>query len=50
MPNVTAIQTSSAESDGRVVVMLDDAVQYDSARIASPDRIYFGPSAAMENP
>ena len=41
MPNVTAIQASSAENDARVVVMLDDAVQYDSARIASPDRIYF---------
>ena len=41
MPNVTAIQASSAESNARVVVMLDDAVQYDSARIASPDRIYF---------
>jgi len=41
MPNVTAIQTSSAENDARVVVMLDDAVQYDSARLTSPDRIYF---------
>ena len=41
MPNVAAIETSSTESDARVVVMLDDVVQYDSARIASPDRIYF---------
>jgi N-acetylmuramoyl-L-alanine amidase/type II secretory pathway predicted ATPase ExeA len=41
MPNVTAIQASSTESDARVVIMLDDAVQYDSARITSPDRIYF---------
>ena len=41
MPNVTAIQASSAENDARVVVVLDDPVQYDSARITSPDRIYF---------
>ena len=41
MPNVTGIQTVSAGSDARVVVMLDGAVQYDSARITSPDRIYF---------
>jgi len=41
MPNVTAIQASSAQNDARVVIMLDDAVQYDSARISSPDRIYF---------
>ncbi len=41
MPNVTAIQASSTENDARVVVMLDDAVQYDSARLTSPDRVYF---------
>ncbi len=41
IPNVTGIQASNAEKDARVVVLLDDAVQYDSARIASPDRIYF---------
>jgi N-acetylmuramoyl-L-alanine amidase/type II secretory pathway predicted ATPase ExeA len=40
-PNVTAIQVSSTENDARVVVMLDDAVHYDSARISSPERIYF---------
>jgi len=40
-PNVTAIQASSTENDARVVVMLDNAVQYNSARISSPDRIYF---------
>ncbi len=40
-PDVTAIQASSTENDARVVVMLDDAVQYNSARISSPDRIYF---------
>jgi N-acetylmuramoyl-L-alanine amidase/type II secretory pathway predicted ATPase ExeA len=41
MPNVTAIQASSSKNDARVVVMLDDAVQYDSARLTSPDRVYF---------
>jgi N-acetylmuramoyl-L-alanine amidase/type II secretory pathway predicted ATPase ExeA len=41
MPNVIAIQASSTENDARVVVMLDDPLQYDSARITSPDRIYF---------
>jgi N-acetylmuramoyl-L-alanine amidase/type II secretory pathway predicted ATPase ExeA len=41
MSNVTAIQASSTENDARVVIMLDDAVQYGSTRITSPDRIYF---------
>jgi N-acetylmuramoyl-L-alanine amidase/type II secretory pathway predicted ATPase ExeA len=50
MPKVTGIQASSAEKDARVVVMLDDAVQYDSARITSPDRIYFDLYKARLNP
>jgi N-acetylmuramoyl-L-alanine amidase/type II secretory pathway predicted ATPase ExeA len=41
MPSVTAIQAFSTGNDAQVVVALDEAVQYDSARIASPDRIYF---------
>lgn len=41
VPNVTAIQASSAANDARVVIMLDNAVQFDSAQITSPDRIYF---------
>ena len=41
MPNVTAIQASNAENDARVIVTLDDALQYDSARLTSPDRVYF---------
>ena len=41
MPSVTAIQASSAPNDARIVVMLDRPVQYDSARLDSPDRIYF---------
>jgi len=41
VPNVTAIQASNAQTDARIVVLLDNPVQFDSARIASPDRIYF---------
>lgn len=50
MPYVTAIQTSGTESDARVVVMLDDEVQYESARISSPDRIYFDLYKAQLSP
>jgi N-acetylmuramoyl-L-alanine amidase/type II secretory pathway predicted ATPase ExeA len=39
--NITAIQALSAGGAARVVVALDDALQYHSARISSPDRIYF---------
>jgi len=41
MPSVTEIQAFSTGNDAQVVVALEDAVQYESARIASPDRIYF---------
>ncbi|HEY1470005.1 MAG TPA: N-acetylmuramoyl-L-alanine amidase [Candidatus Acidoferrum sp.] len=41
VPNVTAIQASNSQNDARIVVLLDNPVQFDSARIASPDRIYF---------
>ncbi len=40
-PSVISIQASSTPSDARVVVLLNNLVQFDSARIASPDRIYF---------
>ncbi|MGB8494799.1 MAG: N-acetylmuramoyl-L-alanine amidase [Candidatus Acidiferrum sp.] len=50
IPYVTAIQTSSAESDARVVVMLEDTVQYESARIGSPERIYFDLYKAQLSP
>ena len=40
-PNVSAISASSTATDAQVVVTLDDTVRYDSARITSPDRIYF---------
>ncbi len=41
VPGVTGIQVSSTQSDARIVVMLDAAVRYDSARITGPERIYF---------
>lgn len=41
MPYVKAIQTFSMGHDARVVVSLDEAVAYESARLTSPDRIYF---------
>jgi len=47
---VTAIQTSGTENDARVVVMLENAVQYESARIGSPDRIYFDLYKAQLSP
>ena len=50
MPYVTAIQIASAENDARIVVMLGDAVQYESARIGSPDRIYFDLYKAQLSP
>jgi N-acetylmuramoyl-L-alanine amidase/type II secretory pathway predicted ATPase ExeA len=40
-PSVTSIQASSTLSDARVVVLLSNLVQFDSAHIVSPDRIYF---------
>jgi len=41
IPSVTAIQAFSTGNDAQVVVALDEAVQYESARLDSPDRIYF---------
>ena len=41
MPNVKAIQAFSMGRDAQVVVTLDEAVPYESARLDSPDRIYF---------
>jgi N-acetylmuramoyl-L-alanine amidase/type II secretory pathway predicted ATPase ExeA len=40
-PDVTGIQVSSTADDARVIVMLDNPVQYNSARIGAPERIYF---------
>lgn len=43
---VTAIRTWNADDYTRVVVDLDGAVKYESARIKDPDRIYFDLYAA----
>jgi N-acetylmuramoyl-L-alanine amidase/type II secretory pathway predicted ATPase ExeA len=40
-PTVNAIEVSNTGSDARVVVLLDEMVQYESARISAPERIYF---------
>jgi N-acetylmuramoyl-L-alanine amidase len=50
MASVSSIQASSTGSDARVVVMLDHAVQYESARATSPDRIYFDLYRSRLNP
>jgi N-acetylmuramoyl-L-alanine amidase/type II secretory pathway predicted ATPase ExeA len=49
-PNITAIQASNLQNDAHVVVLLDNPVQFDSARIASPDRIYFDLHKAQLRP
>lgn len=41
MPNVVGIQATSREKDAQIVVLLDEPVAYESARVSSPDRIYF---------
>jgi len=38
---VSDVRTWNAQDSTRIVVALDDTIQYDAARIASPDRIYF---------
>jgi N-acetylmuramoyl-L-alanine amidase len=40
-PRVTDIQTWNDDHFTRIVVTLEDTVKFDSAHIASPDRIYF---------
>ena len=41
MADVSAVQIASTETDARVVVELNRTVQYTSARITGPERIYF---------
>ena len=41
LPRVTSIRHWNAENYTRIVIDLEEAVQYQSARIAEPDRIYF---------
>ncbi len=53
-PVVASIQAVSGKDDARVVVLLNSPVRFESARIGSPDRIYFdlhntrlGPAASQ---
>jgi len=49
-PFVTDVRTWNAENYTRIVVTLDDTVKYDSARIKSPDRVYFDVYKARLSP
>jgi N-acetylmuramoyl-L-alanine amidase len=39
--NVTRVQTWNSPASTRVIVTLNDTIKFESARIASPERIYF---------
>jgi N-acetylmuramoyl-L-alanine amidase len=47
---VNAIRTVNSEGFTHIVVMLDDTVKFDAAKIASPDRIYFDLTKAKLGP
>jgi N-acetylmuramoyl-L-alanine amidase len=49
-PSVTAIRTLNAEDSTHIVVMLEDTVKFDAAKIASPNRIYFDLTKAKLGP
>jgi N-acetylmuramoyl-L-alanine amidase len=49
-PSVKGVQTWNSQDSARIVVMLDDTIKYDAARIASPDRIYFDLYKSRLNP
>ncbi|MBZ5694746.1 MAG: N-acetylmuramoyl-L-alanine amidase [Acidobacteriia bacterium] len=40
-PSVTEIRTWNSQDSTRIVVGLNNTIQYDAARISSPERIYF---------
>ncbi len=40
-PGVMSIQTFNADDHSRIVVALEDTIQYDAAHLHAPDRIYF---------
>lgn len=48
--NVTRVQTWNSPDSTRVIVTLNDTIKYESARIASPDRIYFNLYKAKVGP
>ncbi len=41
MSNVLGISTTRTGNDSQVIIALDGVVRYESARLSSPDRIYF---------
>lgn len=47
---VKSIRTWNSQDSTRIIVMLDDTIRFDAARIASPDRIYFDISKARVEP
>ena len=49
-PAVNAIRTVNAPGATHIVVLLDDTVKFNAAKIASPDRIYFDLSKARLGP
>lgn len=50
MATVKAVRTWNSQNSTRVIVMLGDTIEYKSAHIASPDRIYFDLSKARLGP
>jgi N-acetylmuramoyl-L-alanine amidase len=50
VPRVQKIRTSVTADSTEVVIELEDSVQYQSGRIANPDRIYFDLHAARLSP
>jgi N-acetylmuramoyl-L-alanine amidase len=50
LPQVTNIRTWNAENSTRIVVDLERTVKFQSARIKSPDRIYFDLTQARLSP
>ena len=50
MATVKAVRTWNSQNSTRVIVTLGDTIEYKSAHIASPDRIYFDLSKARLSP
>jgi N-acetylmuramoyl-L-alanine amidase len=50
IPRLRRIRTSASGDATRVIIDLEDSVQYSSARIANPDRIFFDLHAARLTP
>ena len=49
-PHLTDVHTFNTDNFARIIVTLEDTVKFDSAHIASPDRIYFDLHKANLNP